>query len=104
MTAGEIASESDFFSFGTNDLTQMAYGFSRDDAEGKFLRYYVQEGILPADPFITIDPDGVGVLMSTAVRDGRQTNPGMEMGICGGARRRPPPPASIFAIALASIT
>ena len=83
VTAGEIASESDFFSFGTNDLTQMAYGFSRDDAEGKFLRFYVQEGILPADPFITIDPEGVGFLMSMAVKKGRETNPGMEMGICG---------------------
>ena len=81
--AGKIAGESDFFSFGTNDLTQMAFGFSRDDAEGKFLRFYVEEGILPADPFITIDPDGVGALLAMAVKNGRKTRPEMEMGICG---------------------
>ena len=83
LVAGEIAKESDFFSFGTNDLTQMAFGFSRDDAEGKFLRFYVEEGILPADPFITIDPDGVGALLAMAVKNGRKTRPEMEMGICG---------------------
>ena len=83
MTAGEIACESDFFSFGTNDLTQMSYGSSRDDAEGKFLRYYVKEGILPADPFSTIDPDGVGALVAIAVKSGRQTRPDLEIGICG---------------------
>ena len=83
LVAGDIARESDFFSFGTNDLTQMAFGFSRDDAEGKFLRFYVEEGILPADPFITIDPDGVGVLLAMAVKSGRKTKPEMEMGICG---------------------
>jgi len=83
LVAGEIAKESDFFSFGTNDLTQMAFGFSRDDAEGKFLRFYVEEGILPADPFITIDPDGVGALLAMAVKSGRKTNPEMEMAICG---------------------
>ena len=83
LVAGEIAGESDFFSFGTNDLTQMAFGFSRDDAEGKFLRFYVEEGILPADPFITIDPDGVGALLAMAVKNGRKTRPEMEMGICG---------------------
>ena len=83
VTAGAMAQESDFFSFGTNDLTQMTYGFSRDDAEGKFLRFYVEEGILPADPFATIDPDGVGVLVEMAVRSGRRTRPGLEIGICG---------------------
>ena len=83
VTAGEVAQESDFFSFGTNDLTQMTYGFSRDDAEGKFLRFYVDEGILPADPFSTMDPDGVGVLVSMAVKSGRETRPGLEIGICG---------------------
>jgi pyruvate,orthophosphate dikinase len=83
IIAGEIARESDFFSFGTNDLTQMAFGFSRDDAEGKFLRYYVEEGILPADPFTTIDSEGVGALVAMAVEKGRKTNPDMEMGICG---------------------
>ena len=83
MTAADIAQESEFFSFGTNDLTQMTYGFSRDDAEGKFLRSYIQEGILPADPFETIDPDGVGGLVRTAVDAGRRARPDLEMGICG---------------------
>ena len=83
LTAGLIAQESDFFSFGTNDLTQMTYGFSRDDAEAKFLRSYVAEGILPADPFTTMDVEGVGSLVRTAVAAGRQTRPGLEMGICG---------------------
>jgi pyruvate,orthophosphate dikinase len=83
ITAGDIARESDFFSFGTNDLTQMAFGFSRDDAEGKFLRSYVAEGILPADPFATMDADGVGALVRMAVQSGRQTCPDLEMGICG---------------------
>ena len=70
LTAGEIARESEFFSFGTNDLTQMTYGFSRDDAEGKFLRFYVNEGILPADTFATMDSEGVGVLVRMAVKSG----------------------------------
>lgn len=83
VIAGEMARESDFFSFGTNDLTQMAFGFSRDDAEGKFLRYYVEEGILPADPFMTMDAEGVGALVAMAVENGRKTNPELEMGICG---------------------
>ena len=83
LTAGQIALESDFFSFGTNDLTQMAYGFSRDDAEAKFLRFYVQEGILPSDPFATIDPDGVGGLVAMAVSSGRQARENLEIGICG---------------------
>ena len=83
MTAGDIAHESEFFSFGTNDLTQMTYGFSRDDAEGKFLRSYIQEGILPADPFETIDTDGVGELVRMAVEAGRRARPDLEIGICG---------------------
>ena len=83
ITAGEIARESEFFSFGTNDLTQTTYGFSRDDAEGKFLRFYINEGILSADPFATIDPDGVGALIRMAVAAGRQTRPDLEIGICG---------------------
>ncbi|PKB77883.1 MAG: pyruvate, phosphate dikinase [SAR202 cluster bacterium Io17-Chloro-G9] len=83
MTAGQIAQQSEFFSFGTNDLTQMTYGFSRDDAEGKFLRSYIQEGILPADPFETIDTDGVGELVRLAVEAGRRSRPGLEIGICG---------------------
>ena len=83
LTAGEVAQESDFFSFGTNDLTQLTYGFSRDDAQGKFLGFYTGEGILPADPFATIDPDGVGALISSAVAAGRKTRPDLELGICG---------------------
>ena len=82
ITAGDIARESDFFSFGTNDLTQMAFGFSRDDAEGKFLRSYVAEGILPADPFATLDA-GVGELVTIGIERGRATRPDLKIGICG---------------------
>ncbi len=83
LTAGAVAEESEFFSFGTNDLTQMTYGFSRDDAEGKFLRNYINEGVLPADPFASIDRDGVGELVRMAVRAGRKVRPDLEIGICG---------------------
>ena len=83
LTAGAVAEESEFFSFGTNDLTQMTYGFSRDDAEGKFLRSYVNEGILPVDPFESIDRDGVGELVRLAVKAGRKVRPDLEIGICG---------------------
>ena len=83
LTAGRIAEESEFFSFGTNDLTQMTYGFSRDDAEGKFLRTYINEGVLPHDPFASIDRDGVGVLVRMAVDSGKSVRPDLEIGICG---------------------
>ena len=83
LTAGAVAGESEFFSFGTNDLTQMTYGFSRDDAEGKFLRSYVNEGILPVDPFESIDRHGVGELVRLAVNAGRKVRPDLEIGICG---------------------
>jgi pyruvate,orthophosphate dikinase len=83
ITAGELARESDFFSFGTNDLTQMTYGFSRDDAEAKFLRFYIDEGLLSADPFATIDREGVGELIRLGVTAGRRSRPGLELGICG---------------------
>ena len=83
LTAGAVAEESEFFSFGTNDLTQMTYGFSRDDAEGKFLRSYVNEGVLPVDPFESIDRDGVGELVRLAVNAGRKVRPDLEIGICG---------------------
>jgi len=83
LTAGEIAKESEFFSFGTNDLTQMVFGFSRDDAEGKFLRRYVDEGVLPNDPFASIDPLGVGALVKIGVDAGRRERPNLEIGICG---------------------
>ena len=75
VTAGEIAKFSDFFSFGTNDLTQMTFGMSRDDAEGKFLVKYVEEKILPNNPFEVIDKEGVGRLMIIAVEEGRKIKP-----------------------------
>ena len=83
LTAGDVAKESDFFSFGTNDLTQTTYGYSRDDAEGKFLRSYIEDGILPLDPFVTIDIDGVGELIRIGTEKGRRAKPGLEVGICG---------------------
>jgi pyruvate,orthophosphate dikinase len=82
ISADEIAKHADFFSFGTNDLTQTTFGFSRDDA-GKFLIEYVKKHILPADPFITIDRSGVGELMKIGVERGRKTKPDLEIGICG---------------------
>jgi pyruvate,orthophosphate dikinase len=82
LVANEIAEEAQFFSFGTNDLTQTCLGLSRDDA-GKFLPTYVMEGLLPQDPFVTIDQDGVGALMRIAVTKGRKTRKALEMGICG---------------------
>ena len=83
LTADQIAELAQFFSFGTNDLTQMTFGISRDDAEEKFVLPYVERKILPADPFQTIDRDGVGKLMRMAVELGRKTRPGMSIGICG---------------------
>lgn len=83
MTAAEIAEVAEFFSFGTNDLTQMTYGYSRDDAERSFLVKYVETGILPNNPFQTLDQTGVGRLMDFAVKDGRSTRPNLEVGICG---------------------
>src|SRR5437870_13351186 len=83
MRADEIAEHADFFSFGTNDLTQTALGFSRDDAEGKFLTYYLDAGVLQKNPFETLDVDGVGDLMRIAVERGRSTKPELKLGICG---------------------
>jgi pyruvate,orthophosphate dikinase len=83
VTAGEIARVAEFFSFGTNDLTQMTFGYSRDDAERNFLVKYVEEGILPKNPFQTLDREGVGRLMDMAVKDGRRTRINLEVGICG---------------------
>jgi pyruvate,orthophosphate dikinase len=82
LTADEIAKHAAFFSFGTNDLTQMTFGYSRDDAEGGFLLKYVEDGILPENPFQTLD-DAVAGLMKTAVDKGRATRPDLELGICG---------------------
>lgn len=82
ITADEIASEAEFFSFGTNDLTQMGFGFSRDDA-GKFLNEYIEKGIFEKDPFQAIDIDGVGKLMEIAIEYGRKANSKLKLGICG---------------------
>ncbi len=83
LTAGEIAEVAEFFSFGTNDLTQMTFGYSRDDAERNFLVTYVEEGILPENPFQTVDTDGVGRLMAMSIKEGRETRADLEVGICG---------------------
>jgi pyruvate,orthophosphate dikinase len=83
LTAGEIASVAEFFSFGTNDLTQMTYGYSRDDAERNFLVTYIEEGILPVNPFQSVDQDGVGRLMKMSVDEGRAVRNNLEVGICG---------------------
>jgi pyruvate,orthophosphate dikinase len=82
-TAGEIAKEADFFSFGTNDLTQTTCGLSRDDAEGGFLTTYLEKGILEKNPFETLDRNGVGRLVSLACEGGREANPDLKLGICG---------------------
>jgi pyruvate,orthophosphate dikinase len=83
LTAGDIARNASFFSFGTNDLTQTTFGISRDDAETGFLREYLEKRILPENPFATIDEAGVGKLMAMAVKDGRAARPNLEIGICG---------------------
>ncbi|MGE5585334.1 MAG: pyruvate, phosphate dikinase [Bacillota bacterium] len=83
LTADEIAREAQFFSFGTNDLTQTTFGFSRDDAEGKFLPYYLEHNILEHNPFEVLDRKGVGELVKIAVERGRRTRPELEVGICG---------------------
>ena len=82
LTADQIAAEAEFFSFGTNDLTQMTFGFSRDDSD-RFLKPYVEDKILPGDPFESIDTEGVGQLMQMAVQKGRSVKPDLKMGICG---------------------
>ena len=83
LTADEVAKYAEFFSFGTNDLTQTTFGISRDDAEAGFLVEYMEKGILTTNPFATVDRDGVGQLMKWAVEKGRETRPGLEVGICG---------------------
>ncbi|NVN98063.1 MAG: pyruvate, phosphate dikinase [Geobacteraceae bacterium] len=82
LTADEIATEAEFFSFGTNDLTQTTFGLSRDDA-GKFLPFYVENGLLPEDPFVSLDQGGVGKLVKMACELGRAARPGIKLGICG---------------------
>src|SRR6201999_4525957 len=83
LSAGEIARSADFFSFGTNDLTQMGWGFSRDDVEGAFFSRYLELGIFGVSPFESIDRDGVGRLIRIAVAEGRATRPDLKIGVCG---------------------
>ena len=83
LTADEIASSAEFFSFGTNDLTQTVFGISRDDAESGFLLHYMEHDVLPDNPFVTLDIDGVGKIMRMAVELGRGVRPDLEIGICG---------------------
>ncbi len=82
LTADQVAREADFFSFGTNDLTQTTFGLSRDDA-GRFLPFYVERAILPNDPFVTLDQEGVGELVQIGCEKGRKTRPEIKLGICG---------------------
>ena len=83
LTAGDIARSAEFFSFGTNDLTQMTWAFSRDDVEGAFFAPYIDKGIFGVSPFETIDPAGVGRLIKIAAAEGRAARPGLKLGICG---------------------
>jgi len=90
LVAGPIAEYAEFFSFGTNDLTQTTFGYSRDDAEGKFLAQYVTDGILAENPFHVLDREGVGRLMKIAVSDGRAVRKDIQIGICGEHGGNPP--------------
>jgi pyruvate,orthophosphate dikinase len=83
LTAGRIAEAADFFSFGTNDLTQTTWGFSRDDVEAAFFAAYLEKGIFTISPFETLDADGVGELVTTAITRGRTTRPDLHLGVCG---------------------
>jgi len=83
LRAGEIAEEAEFFSFGTNDLTQMTFGFSRDDVEGRMMSAYLEEGLLKRNPFEVVDPDGVGELVRLGTERGRATRPSLKVGVCG---------------------
>jgi pyruvate,orthophosphate dikinase len=83
LAADSIAEVAEFFSFGTNDLTQMTFGFSRDDVEGRFMQVYLERKLLRANPFETLDREGVGQLVRMACERGRATRPGLKLGICG---------------------
>jgi pyruvate,orthophosphate dikinase len=83
LLAGEIAEVADFFSFGTNDLTQMTFGFSRDDVEGRMMSAYLDLGLLPRNPFDVVDFDGVGELVRLGTERGRKTRPDLKVGVCG---------------------
>jgi pyruvate, orthophosphate dikinase len=100
LRADEIAEEAEFFSFGTNDLTQMTFGFSRDDVEGRMMTAYLEKGLLAHNPFETIDPDGVGELVRLAVERGRATRPTLKIGVCG---EHGGDPASIMLFAAAGL-
>jgi pyruvate,orthophosphate dikinase len=83
VTADQIARTAEFFSFGTNDLTQMTWGFSRDDVEAAFFGRYLERGIFPVSPFESLDTEGVGALVRTAVEKGRAARPDLHLGVCG---------------------
>ena len=83
IRADEIAEEADFFSFGTNDLTQMTFGFSRDDVESRMMPAYLEQGLLKRNPFETIDQTGVGELVRIGAERGRKTKPDLKLGVCG---------------------
>ena len=83
LTAGQIAGSAEFFSFGTNDLTQTTWGFSRDDVESSVFAAYLEKGVFTVSPFETIDGDGVGRLVEIAAKEGRRTKPGLKLGVCG---------------------
>jgi pyruvate,orthophosphate dikinase len=83
LTAGDIARSAEFFSFGTNDLTQMTWGFSRDDVEASFFSTYLDQGVFPVSPFESLDTEGVGALVRRASEDGRAANPDLHLGVCG---------------------
>jgi pyruvate, orthophosphate dikinase len=97
LRAGDIARSADFFSFGTNDLTQMTFGFSRDDVEGKVMTPYLEQGLLANNPFDVLDADGVGELVRIAVARGREANPGLVIGVCGEHGGDPASIATLFA-------
>jgi pyruvate,orthophosphate dikinase len=83
LVAGELAAVADFFSFGTNDLTQMTWGFSRDDVEARLVPEYLASGVIDANPFQTLDVDGVGTLVGMAIERGRAVRPDLKLGVCG---------------------
>ncbi len=100
LVAGEIAEEADFFSFGTNDLTQMTFGFSRDDVEGRMMATYLELGLLKRNPFEVVDPDGVGELVRLGVARGRAARPSLKVGVCGEHGGDPDSIATFFAAGL----
>jgi pyruvate,orthophosphate dikinase len=100
LRAGDLAEYAEFFSFGTNDLTQMTFGFSRDDVEGRMMSAYLEEGLLPANPFDVVDPDGVGELVRLAVQRGRAVRPDLKIGVCGEHGGDPASIATFYAAGL----